>query len=288
MLPENATLQQTRSFLERELRKIHSEGEAAAISLRILEHAGYPTARLLQESSSCPGSEFLTQIKEIVTEIHTGRPIQYVLGYTYFMDLKIEVDENVLIPRPETEEMVVRILRDPSSPPSRILDLGTGSGCIALALKQYFPDATVFGLDLYPGAIKMAKRNAGLNQLDVTWIEGDMNRPLEGIPGRVDLLVSNPPYVRESERSLMKANVLEHEPEKALFVPDDDPLQYYRSIAKIGLSLLSTGGRIWVEINEHLGDETAGLFSDHGYQQINIIRDIHEKERFISAGGPVG
>lgn len=279
-------MQQTRAFLERELRKFHSGGEAASISRLILEHAGYPTARLLQESSNRPGSEFLTQIKEIVTEIHTGRPIQYVLGYTYFMDLKIEVNENVLIPRPETEEMVVRILREPYSPPSRILDLGTGSGCIALALKQNFPDATVFGVDIHPGAIRVAERNARLNQLDVTWTQGDMNGPPEGIPGNVDLLVSNPPYVRESERSLMKANVLEFEPVKALFVPDTDPLQFYRSIARLGLSLLSSVGRIWVEINEHLGDETAGLFSDYGYQQINIVRDIHEKERFISAGGP--
>jgi release factor glutamine methyltransferase len=287
MLAEDATLQQIRSYLERELRKIHSEREASAITRLILEHTGFTTAVLLMEPSRRPGSEILTQIKEIVADIHTGRPIQYILGYTYFMDLRIEVDEQVLIPRPETEEMVTQILRHQPSPPARIIDLGTGSGCIALALKRQYPDASVTGVDLHPGILGLAERNAHLNQLDVHWIVGDMTGPSLDITGPADLLVSNPPYVRESERIHMKANVLDYEPPEALFVPDADPLFFHRSIAGLGPALLNPGGRVWVEINESLGDETACLFSDLGYRHVNIIRDIHEKERFISAVRPI-
>lgn len=287
MLPGNATLQQTRFTMERDLRKTFSEDEAKAVTRLILEHFGYPTALILQEPSRQPGAEILTQIKEIVAEIHTGRPIQYILGYTYFSDLKIEVNENVLIPRPETEEMVYRIVQSHPTPPAAIVDLGTGSGCIALALKQHYPDATVFGVDHQTGAIDVAKTNARNNQLNVHWIEGDIHENLKlPSPGKIDLMVCNPPYVRESERSLMHSNVKEHEPPEALFVSDTDPLVFYRSITRIGLELLSPGGTVWVEINERLGEETAGLFSAQGYHAVKVIRDIHEKERFISAIRP--
>ena len=286
MLPPNATLQQTRSYLERELRKISSEREASAITRLILEHAGYPTDILLREPTCRPGSEILTQIKEIVAEFHTGRPIQYILGYTYFMDLKISVDEHVLIPRPETEEMVFHILKHQLSPPAVVVDLGTGSGCLALALKKSYPDAAVFGTDLSPGALMVAERNALQNRLEVTWIREDMNGDPDQIPGNADLMVSNPPYVRESERSRMAANVLEHEPPEALFVQDSDPLIHYRSIARLGLQLLKPGGKVWVEINESLGAETAELFLNQGFRELNIVRDIHEKERFIHAVRP--
>lgn len=287
MLPGNATLQQTRYALERNLRKIYSEGEAKAVTRLILEHFGYPTALILREPSRQPGAEILTQIKEIVVEIHTGRPIQYVLGYTYFSDLKIEINKNVLIPRPETEEMVHRILQAHATPPAAIVDLGTGSGCIALALKQHYRGALVFGVDHQPGAIGVAKRNARNNQLEVNWIVGDINKRLKlPFSGKIDLIVGNPPYIRESERSLIHTNVKEYEPPEALFVPDSDPLVFYRSIARIGQEMLSPGGTVWVEINEKLGKETASLFSTQGYHTVKIIRDIHEKERFISAIRP--
>ncbi len=286
MLPANATLQQTRSYLERELRITCSEGEASAIARLILEHAGYPTAMLLREPTCRPGSEILTQIKEIVAEFHTGRPIQYILGYTYFMDLKIAVDEHVLIPRPETEEMVFHILEHQLSPPAVVIDLGTGSGCMALALKQSYPEAAVFGVDFFPAALRMAEMNARRHRLEVTWIREDFNGDPVQIPGHADLLVSNPPYVRESERSRMADNVLEHEPPEALFVQDSDPLIHYRSIARLGLLLLNPGGSVWVEINESLGAETAELFLEQGYQELIIIRDIHDKERFIHAVRP--
>ncbi len=278
-------MQQTRTWLEQELRKKVSAGEASAMTRLILEHAGYPPALLIRDPLYHPGSAILTQIKEIVTEIHRGRPIQYVLGYTHFLDLKIMVDERVLIPRPETEEMVSRILESHALYPARILDLGTGSGCIALALKKHFPEAAVSGLDVSPDALAVARHNGRLNGLHVDWILGDLRKSQqENLPGEVDLLVSNPPYVRDSERALMQPHVLDHEPEEALFAPPENPLLYYRIIAELGSGILSGSGEIWVEINENLGKETARIFTGLGFGDVTIIRDIHEKERFIRAG----
>jgi release factor glutamine methyltransferase len=284
MLLPDATLQQSRSFLEIELRKVYSGGEAASITRLILEHVGYPYSTLLMEPSLRPGSKIVAQIKEIVADIHTGRPIQYILGHTYFFDLKITLTDQVLIPRPETEEMIHHIIRDHQQAPSRIVDLGTGSGCIALALKKVYPEATVTGADKNIQALKVAERNSLVNQLLVSWIEWDMLRGLSGeLPDEIDLLVSNPPYVRKKERRLMQDHVLNFEPGEALFVSDEEPLIFYSAIASLGREHLSKQGIIWVEINETLAEETAGVFESAGYHHIHILKDIHDKNRFIRA-----
>lgn len=231
-----------------------------------------------------PGSATIAQINEIVSKIHTYQPIQYILGYTHFCGLKIRVNENVLIPRPETEEMVYKIMEQLDQPPGRILDLGTGSGCIALALKNQFQETEVYGLDSSTAALMVASENGLYNGLAVNWMEGDI---LKGVSRNndngFDLIVSNPPYVLNSERPMMDTNVLEFEPGEALYVDDKDPLVFYQAMAAIWVEYLNKDGRIWAEINERFGADTARIFKQAEFENITILKDIHEKERFIMA-----
>ena len=281
MLQNHANIAQIRRHLLGELRNRYSENESSSMVRLIMEHAGYPSSVCLQKPDLVPGPGIARQITEIVREIHTGRPIQYILGYTYFCDLKIRVDERVLIPRPETEEMVLGI------PPvykdgDQFIDLGTGSGCIALALKDRFPGARVSGLDISRPALEVAEENGRANNLDIKWIHGDLLDPDLVFPlDPFQLVVCNPPYVLISEQKLMTKNVLAHEPGSALFVTDRDPLVYYRALAAFCVKNLQPGGMFRAEINERFGKETAQIFYETGFKDVAVLRDIHGKERFI-------
>ena len=284
MLQNRATLKQIRFHLLSELRQIYTENETDSIVRLIMEHLGYPLSVSLREPDQVPIPSVTGQINALVADIRAGLPIQYVLGQTYFCELRIEVDNRVLIPRPETEEMVEHIRARINNPVQKIIDLGTGSGCIALALKYYFPDAEVWGVDLSKEALSVAEENGKNNKLHINWGEMDLlnQQPMEqSLP--FDLVVSNPPYVMNSERKMMARNVSEFEPESALFVADDDPLIFYRAIASFCKEYLAGRGEIWVEINEQFGAETAKLFKKEGFGQVRILRDIHEKERYINA-----
>ena len=284
MLQNRATLKQIRFYLLSELRQRYTENESGSITRLILEHTGYPLSDTLRDPDHLPVPSVVAQINEIIADIHTGKPIQYILGETYFCDLKIEVDKNVLIPRPETEEMVEHIKAMPPQPIHRIIDLGTGSGCIALALKQYFPDAEVWGVDISKRALTVAGENGRKNNLQVNWGEMDLlNEHPTDRANRFNLVVSNPPYVMNGEQSVMAYNVTGFEPESALFVEDDDPLIFYRAIASFCNIYLADKGEIWVEINEQFGKETASLFKMEGFSRVQILRDIHEKDRYINA-----
>jgi release factor glutamine methyltransferase len=288
MLENRATLNQLRFYLLAELRKRYSENESASVTSLILEHAGFPLSLCLREPDKITPSQVITQINHIIEEIHVGRPIQHILGNARFCELTIAVNGDVLIPRPETEALVYTILSSNDQLYSQIIDLGTGSGCIALALKKQFPEALVLGLDLSRKALSVAEQNAKLNQLDVVWMQGDLldipaiNEQL-GYKTGFDLVVSNPPYVRQSEKRLMEDQVLNYEPSQALFVDDQDPLLFYRAILAFCKTHLLEGGHLWVEINESFGKETAYLFREAGLRQVEIKKDIHEKERFIHA-----
>jgi len=288
MLENRATLNQLRFHLLKELRKRYSENESGSITSLILEHTGYPLSVCLREPDKITPSQVISQINRIIEEIHGGRPIQHILGYTQFFGLKIFVNEDVLIPRPETEEMVHLICSSKEHTYRKIIDLGTGSGCIALALKKEFPGAVVKGLDLNRKVLEVAAKNAEQNNLDVEWMLGDLH-DLQAFSQQVDreagfdLVVSNPPYVRESEKELMDNQVVNHEPYQALFVQDQDPLVYYRTILLFSITFLQPGGHLWVEINESLGQETASLFEKEGLSSIKILKDIHGKDRFIHA-----
>lgn len=282
MLQNRATLKQIRLHLLKELRQRYTENESDSIVRLVMEHVGYPLMATLRDPDHIPDETVISQIKTIAAEIHTGIPIQYILGQTYFCDLPIKVDKNVLIPRPETEEMVEHIRAMTIEPPQRIIDLGTGSGCIALALKQYFPDAEVWGLDISRQALLVAGENGRKNKLHVNWGYMDLlnHHPLDQWEA-FDLLVSNPPYVLNSERIAMTAQVLDYEPESALFVEDDNPLIFYAAIASFCKLHLADRGEIWLEINEAFGEECASLFTKEGFSRVRILRDIHEKERYI-------
>lgn len=284
MLQNRATLKQIRFHLLSELRQIYSENESDSIIRLIMEHLNYPLTLSLREPDTVPPSSILAEINAILTEIRKGSPIQYVLGYTYFCELKIEVNQEVLIPRPETEEMVEHILSSRKESPDRIIDLGTGSGCIALALKSNFPDAEVWGVDVSPGALSVARENGRKNKLQINWAELDLlnKNPLK-IPKLFDLVVSNPPYVRDCERKLMARHVTAFEPESALFVSDEDPLMFYRNVATFSNRHLAEKGEIWVEINEQFGKESARVFAEVGFSRVRILNDIHQKERYVHA-----
>ena len=229
-------------------------------------------------------SEIL-KIHFAVKDLLNHRPLQYILGDVLFWGLKLSVDERVLIPRPETEELVEWIIASAKgNPPASILDIGTGSGCIALALKKNFPEATVTAVDASEGAIEVAQKNADRNGLDVEIYQANLLNEKMHIGGRdFAIIVSNPPYVRNSEKNAMRKNVLDYEPEMALFVDDRDPLIFYRLIGEFALQRLSEGGRLFLEINENLGPETAGLLSRQGFADVAIRKDLAGKERMISA-----
>lgn len=284
MLQNHANLQRIRAYLLKELGRRYPDSEANSMTRIILEHAGYTTTAYLLDPEQLPGPEIVTQINEIVADIHTGKPIQYILGYAYFCDQKITVNENVLIPRPETEEMVYRIISHHPIPPARLLDVGTGSGCIALALKAHFAKSAVSGMEVNTKALEVAKANAGIQGLDVSWIEGDMRQEStwKGLDP-LDLIASNPPYVLRSERAEMEDHVVAFEPESALFVEDSNPLEYYEAIARHGIRKLKEEGSVWVEINARMGVETSRLFNQYGFREVTILKDIHERERFIRA-----
>lgn len=218
-----------------------------------------------------------------------GEPIQYVLGVTEFCGRRFAVGPGVLIPRPETELLVaegVRTLQEMDLPRApRVLDLCTGSGCIAWSIALDVRDAEVFGVDLSETALGYARSQFPLHFSAagaLVFLQADVLDTEQDFPyGPFDLIVSNPPYVRESERAQMRRNVLQYEPEMALFVPDDDPLRFYRAVARWAQRVLRSGGVGIVEINEALGPETAALFRSAGLNNVQIHRDFFEKERFI-------
>lgn len=284
MLQNHATIGEIRKFLVERLAAHYPERETNALVRLIFEHIGHPSPGFMLETDHQPGTGTVKQINEIVQQIPSNRPIQYILGHAWFDGLRITVDERVLIPRPETEEMVHRICKGMKEAPGHILDLGTGSGCIALALKNRFPGAQVTGLDHSDDALAVARKNARLNRLEVEWTAGDFSQRMAAPAGRrFDLIVSNPPYIRNSEKKYMQKNVLEFEPPGSLFVPDEDPLIHYRAISGAAEKILSARGSLWLEINENLGRDTAYLLKIKGFTEVTIYRDIHGKERFIEA-----
>jgi len=222
-------------------------------------------------------------ILSILTRLSQAEPIQYILGYASFYDLQIKVNPNVLIPRSETEYLVERILHDQKDNPSlKIIDLCTGSGCIALALAKNLYQSQVFAMEYSKEALRVAKQNALNNKLDVHFVHDNLLSPEKSFP-KFNLLVSNPPYVRESEKKLMHKNVLNFEPEIALFVPDADPLKFYSAISKFAVSYLAKAGHIYLEINEALGAECKELFESAGYKNVRILKDLENRDRYLHA-----
>jgi release factor glutamine methyltransferase len=222
-----------------------------------------------------------SKIFEIVDELKQGKPIQYILGETEFYNCRITLSPATLIPRQETEELVDIVIKENAGYEGQIADIGTGSGCIAIALAKNMPAASVFGTDFSAEAIEIAKHNATINSVKVDFIHEDIFKPLNIFSITAGIIVSNPPYVRNSEKLFMHRNVLDYEPAAALFVDDSKPLLFYEAILEIAVKILRVGGKIYFEINEALGGEMNDLLKKFDYSDIQLIKDINGKERFI-------
>ena len=220
------------------------------------------------------------RIDKIIGRLTKKEPIQYILGEADFFGRKFFVNENVLIPRQETEELVDLIKNDNSNPNLKILDIGTGSGCIPITLALEMNEAQVFSLDIDENCLLLAKRNAELNNATVQFFQ--VNVIKEDFPiTELDIVVSNPPYVRQSEKSVMRKKVLNFEPHLALFVADEDPLIFYKTIAKKAAKHLKRGGKLYFEINEDLGIGVMSLMESEGFMNVKIVKDLNGKDRIV-------
>ena len=270
-------------YFHAELADKYPDGEIGSFLLILFEaFMGWDRAHLLLHRDDTINQSDLLKFHWAAEDLKRFRPIQYIVGHTHFCGLRIQVGDGVLIPRPETEEMVGRI-KAMMPGAKRVADLCTGSGCIALALADHYHDAQVWGVDLSAEALDIAKANAEANGLEVTFIQCDLLQDEPPLPcDTVDLIVSNPPYVCDSERGQMSPNVLDYDPELALFVPDDDPLRFYRAIGQYASRHLSPDGLLVMEINEHLGAETCQLMQQLGFVA-TLHKDFCDKNRCITA-----
>ena len=243
---------------------------------------GIDTATYYLKEAVTLTSEQKSLLRGIIDRLQQGEPLQYIEGKAPFCGMEFAVNSSVLIPRPETAELVDWIAREHATQHPRILDLGTGSGCIAIALSKQLPQATIQACDISAEALTVAKENARMNEAPVSFFTHDMLDLGTPLPHSYDILVSNPPYIRQSEAADMSIQVTEWEPHTALFVPDDDALRFYRAIAELGQTeALRPGGHIYVEINQALGKETVALFEAYGYQDVELRKDIYGNERMI-------
>ncbi|MBC5774463.1 peptide chain release factor N(5)-glutamine methyltransferase [Pontibacter sp. KCTC 32443] len=281
-----ATVQQTAQQLKAQLITIYPEQEAGAIAQEVLEYVlAQNRVQLSLNQQQEITSDQQQELKTIVNRLLTHEPLQYVLGVAHFYGLELQVNQNVLIPRPETEELVDLVIRENRGKKHlRVLDICTGSGCIPVALAANLQTEVVYGLEVSEEALNVAKANAAKYNLPVNWLHQDIFEDVQSIGlHSLDVITSNPPYVLEEEQQLMRANVLEYEPHLALFVPDTDPLKFYKRIAIVGADLLKTGGSLYFEINERYGQETCDVLLQAGYQSAAVIKDLFGKDRIVRA-----
>ena len=260
-----------------------AEEAAALASAIILEYTGMGRGFQMAFGDRVPGADAAALIGDAAVRAAAGEPLQYIFGYTEFCGHRIEVEPGVLIPRPETEEMTMAVIRSDRGFTGTVTDLCTGSGCIAVALALAFPGAAVTATDISEKALSVARRNINRTGASVSLTRSDILTDEPSAVPMSHLIVSNPPYVTMHEKAAMHRNVLDHEPHEALFVPDEDPLVYYRAIAAVAADRLLPGGTLWLEVNESLAKETAALITGPQYREVQVIRDIRGKERFVKA-----
>lgn len=234
----------------------------------------------LQHNFELNDDDFLF-LQNVLSELKYQIPIQYIIGETEFYGLPFKVDKNVLIPRPETEELVDWIIQNHKNQHNiKILDIGSGSGCIAISLAKNLPKAKVSAIDISAEALNVAKNNAALNQVNVNFINSDI-LTIAKLPDVFDIIVSNPPYVRELEKDQMQQNVLANEPHIALFVKNENPLLFYDKIAELAKNHLTENGVLYFEINQYLGNETVELLKTKGFKNIEVKKDIYGVDRMV-------
>jgi release factor glutamine methyltransferase len=276
------TIKEIRSVLSQELKGLYPDPEIIALAKIIIKtlpqveklHQIYDSGQIIDDTNS-------RRIAEIIKKLKEGWPIQYILESCFFYNCTFRVTEATLIPRQETEELVDLIIRENIGFTGNIMDIGTGSGCIAITLAKNMACSSVTGIDISNDAIDIARENATLNNVDVKFGIEDIFKPGKLLTSRQDIIVSNPPYVRLSEKILMNRNVLEFEPHTALFVSDSEPLVYYDTILQIAENILQPGGKVYFEINEAMGKEMISLFEAFRYSEIRLFKDLSGKERII-------
>lgn len=279
------SIQQLNNLFKNKLKNVYSNSEIQQLRFMVYETLlGVPKLDAITNPEKIITSDKYKQLEKVAERLAGNEPIQYILGETEFFDLRIKVSPSVLIPRPETEELLSWILSDCKAPKLRVLDIGTGSGCIAIALAKHMNNAKVFGIDISHAALEIASENASINKAEVNFIEHNiLEVEAANLPNMLDVLVSNPPYIRENEKTLMKANVLDYEPELALFVPNHKPLLFYEKIAQLGTYILKKGGFLYFEINEAMGLEMENLLHHLKYKNIEIRKDFDGKNRMVKA-----
>ena len=298
-------LKELLQYYKEELAGIYDEQETAAIFDLLVAHvSGFSSRELLLKGISTEVQDEFTLLNYL-SELKRGKPVQYLMGETVFFGLRFLVNSSVLIPRPETEELVAWVIEGCKDLAAlKIIDIGTGSGCIAVSLKKYIVGSTVLGVDISKEALETAKSNALLNEVDVKFYQADVldtafsllddfplaanalidsNRYDDGcqVEAKYDVIVSNPPYITPGEKLQMHQNVMDHEPHLALFVSEERPLVFYEAIADFAKARLKSNGMLFFEINEHLGKETVEMLSNKSFVDIELRKDMQGKDRMI-------
>jgi release factor glutamine methyltransferase len=283
-------------IFHKELDALYGKDEVGSFFNLCMEHyLNSPRFQLTLEPEFTLTKPETNTFFQALEDLKQQKPIQYILGETEFYGLPFKVNENVLIPRPETEELVNLIISSVTSSAVekslRILDIGTGSGCIAIVLAKNLPNAEIFALDVSNEALKVAKQNAKLNNVQINFIETDILKETvdsslwEDVASRemgyFDTIVSNPPYVRNQEKTEIKPNVLDNEPHLALFVEDDNPLQFYKAITEFAVNNLKLKGQLYFEINQYLGEETKALLIESNFEEVKLLKDLNGNDRML-------
>lgn len=277
------TLRQLLDSSRSRLAPVYGDGEARWMMRIVMEHVkGWDQTELAIRANDEVSDFIVSRVDDAVGRLLNGEPIQYIYGDTYWYGMTLKVTPDVLIPRPETEELVDMIVKANVGSDLRVLDVCTGSGCIAVALAKALNFPVVKGIDISDAALRVAKENAALQKVRVDFEKADA-LSLADDGEKYDIIVSNPPYVMDSEKSQMDRNVLDHEPALALFVPDNDALRFYKAIARYALDALSDRGRLYFELNPLTADELKYWMKAEGWSDVELLPDMHGKTRFMLA-----
>ena len=283
------TVHQATRWLQTELAQVYDQREGANITALVMEHVtGWRRIdRVLNKQQNLLAVQ-LDRLKNYTAQLLQHRPVQYVLGEAWFYGMKFFVQEQVLIPRPETEELVEWVVREikegGKESGKKLLDIGTGSGCIAVALKKELPGADIYACDVSERALEIAGKNAGSNGVQINFLETDFLQPEQrkGLPA-ADVLVSNPPYIPLSDKVAMQPRVLQYEPHLALFVADNDPLIFYKEMAGFAKTHLLQTGAVYVEVHEEMAGAVSALFRSAGFNRVEVRRDLQGRDRMVKA-----
>ncbi len=275
---------QIKKIFHQQLKEIYIENEIDSLFFIALEYVtSISKIEYILQKEEEISQEKLIELKFILEELTKNKPIQYITKNAYFYGLNFYVNEKVLIPRQETNELVDWVLMSVThSKPIKILDIGTGSGCIAITLKKNLPLSEVFAIDISNEAIQVAQKNANNNEVEINFLQKNILK-INDLQKKFDIIISNPPYVRELEKLEMAPNVLDNEPHLALFVPDNNPLLFYEKITEIALKNLTEDGMLFFEINQYLSAETKKMIENKGFKNVTLRKDLQENYRMILA-----